>query len=216
MACCIVLEDLDRAQVWLNERNLALMRRPHLGLFITRGEFDWHESLVDLHLEREPELQGSVLQQGAGEVCEPCSRLADVAAYLQELGSRHEYCSRLVDSAEGMLGLRLDDNAHAALTYHILVVMHRVQRGKVLTVAPEVLCAAVREAEHRAAETLAARILARYRIPLKESEQGCITMQIRGAKVSRAVTGEPVELGTEQPQHEALEIAQAIVTDASL
>ena len=46
-----VLKDMDKAEKWLEEHHLSLVRRPHFGFQVVGGEDDWREAVVDFLLD---------------------------------------------------------------------------------------------------------------------------------------------------------------------
>ena len=214
-----VLKDMDRAETWLEEHKLSLIRRPHFGFQAVGREIDWREAFVDFLLDTVGEMP--LLALCAGSTAALRSRLKCQANLLHRLSAFLEdlelcYSKTLVDSIRGMRGQQFTDDAYAALVLHLAILIMCVQQGKTVELAPEHL---ERLREHRGfltAKLIAEQIDQDLDVTLAESEVACIAIQLLGAKVQQTVSDIVGAGGSDRIDPATREIVDDMLAEASV
>jgi len=214
-----VLMDMDKAEKWLLDRNLSLIRRPHFGLKVSGKEHDRRETVVGFLLHNLGRTALLALCQGSKMAFQ--SRMKGKVGLLRELSTFVQHlglgCSRrFVDAIETMLHLRLTDSAYASLVLHLAIQMDRIQQGKIVEVAPECMERLRGLAEFSTAKVVAEQIEQRLNIPLSESEVAYIAMHLSGAKSKRAVADIVGVSDAERIEPQLLQVVDGVLAEASL
>lgn len=214
-----VLRDMDKAEKWLEERNLSLIRRPHFGFKAVGNEDDWREAVVNLLLDTVGEMP--LLALCAGSKAALRSQLKGKVGLLRGLSAFFEdldlsYSKELVDSIERTLHLQFTDKACISLVLHLTILIRRVQQGKIVELTPEHLEALREQREFHAAKVMAEQIEQRFNTALTESEVAYIAMQLLGAKTRRTVSDIIGERDAEKSSLGVLEIVDGMLAEASV
>jgi len=181
-----VLKDMDKAEKWLEEHSLSLIRRPHFGFKAVGGERDCREAVVDFLLDTVGEMPLLVLCEGSktafrSRLKHETGLLCVLSAFLEDLDLG--YSRKLVDSFEEMLQLQFADNAYVSLALHLAILIARIRRGRIVELMPEHLESVREQKEFHAAKIVVEQIEQRFDIAPTESEVTYIAMQLLGAEI---------------------------------
>jgi mannitol operon transcriptional antiterminator len=214
-----VLKDMDKAERWLEERNLSLIRRPHFGFKAIGPETDWREAVVGFLLDTVGEMPLLALYAGSKTALRSrLKREADLLRCLSAFLEGLELCDSktLVDSMRETLHLQFTDNAYVSLVLHLAILIGRVRQGKAIELAPEHLESLREQREFFTAKLIAEQIDSSLGTALTESEVAYIAMQLLGAKIQRTVPDIVGEGEADRIDPEMAEIAEGILAEASV
>ncbi|WP_249316705.1 BglG family transcription antiterminator [Bacillus sp. FJAT-50079] len=135
-----ILRDLNHLQAWLEQRGLILIRKPNYGIQLTGPELNWRMAKFDLIKEHLLVVNRLSLQnlfvQLQYEKNLSKKTLYDQSVVLQTLLPEDDFHD-LVELLKNTLQVekyQLTDDAAVSLLIHIAIVIHRVKRGKLITI----------------------------------------------------------------------------------
>ncbi len=168
-----LLADMDRAERWLAERNLRLVRRPHYGFKVAGEERTRREASVQLMLHKLSPVGVLALCDSEGGFLPNTSDTENqwwesLLPYLrpQELRSAR----KLTDVMAAELGGRFTDSARAYITLHAALAVDAVRRGKSVQLPSDAIDKLKKQAEWRIAEAFARRVGHWLGVAVPESE----------------------------------------------
>jgi len=214
-----VLKDLDRAEEWLKERNLSLIRRPNFGFKTIGKEGDWRDTVVDFLLDTVGETPSLALYKGSkaalrsqlkGEV----GLFRVLSVFLEDL--ELSYSSKLIDLAGSILHLQFADSAYVSLVLHLAILIKHIQQGKIVELLPEHMKGLREQREFHGAKIIAEQIEQRFNIALPKSEIAYIAMQLLGAGIWQTVSDIIGEGDTEKINPEVRELVDSLLAEASI
>ncbi|MBM4464046.1 MAG: PRD domain-containing protein [Chloroflexi bacterium] len=214
-----VLSDMNKAEKWLEEHNLSLIRRPHFGFKTVGKEGDWRKAVVDFLLETVGEMPLLVLCKGSKAALR--SRMKGKVGLLRVLSAFFEnldlsYSKKLVDSIERMLHLQFTDDACVSLVLHLAILIGRVGQGKIVELPPQHLKSLREQREFHAAKIIADQIEQRFNTVLPKSEVAYIAIQLAGAKIRWTVSDIIGERSAEEIEPGVLEMVDGMLAEASI
>jgi mannitol operon transcriptional antiterminator len=140
-----ILKDLDEIENWLEEQNIRLVRKPHIGIQVSGAEHDCQQALDEL-LWGETSLSVDPVtrithSEGLNFNLQEDARLLPLVGmidhYLSALHLRRTI--GLVAKAEEQLGGRFTDDAVLHLALVLAIMSNRIQGGHHLAVEQEVV-----------------------------------------------------------------------------
>lgn len=174
-----VSHDLDRLQPWLAEQEIALVRRPGLGIYVEGTERAIRSALVrNIHEHAdEAELLALIADdadmQGAAQAAERAL-----------LGLVEPDYVRRIDTivAEETAERSIPDTSRVGLVVHLALAVRRMQQSDAIAMDAVTLAELRRAEDFRAAEGIAKRLGAAFSLTVPEAEVGYITMHLLGAR----------------------------------
>lgn len=181
-----VSHDLDRLQPWLAEQEIALVRRPGLGIYVEGTERAIRSALVRNIHDHADEAELLALigddedRQGAARAAE-CALLGLVdAAYV-----------RRIDAvvAEETAERGIPDTARVGLVVHLALAVRRMQQSDAIAMDAGTLAELRRTEDFNAGQRIAQRLGEAFSLTVPEAEIGYITMHLLGARSAALPTG---------------------------
>lgn len=207
-----VLRDLDRAEEWLGQHNLQLLRRPHYGLKIAGKECDLRGAMADLlrtslgetyllNLCGEGQSTAGLLREATGSVLRQV-----LSPFLRGLELR--YSNKLVAALESKMNVQFTDNAHVGLVLYLAISMRRIQERKSVEPCPECLDNLKRRKEFSIAREIGTRIERYLGVTVSDPEVAFIARHILGAEVRGTIA----DVISERPLKEGVrpEVKEAV------
>ena len=198
-----VSHDLDRLQPWLAEQEIALVRRPGLGIYVEGTERAIRSALVrNIHEHAdEAELLALIADnadmQGAAQAAERAL-----------LGLVDGAQIRTIDDivAEETQGRDIPDTARVGLVVHLALAVRRMQQHDAIVMDAGTLIELRRTEEFAAARMIAVQLGKVFSLSVPEAEVGYITMHLLGARSA------PLPIGASRVDNFRLvQIAQSIM-----
>jgi transcriptional antiterminator/mannitol/fructose-specific phosphotransferase system IIA component (Ntr-type) len=174
-----VLKELDPVADWLKARNLALVRKQRVGVWVEGAEYDKRKSIMELNaMAFSSDEVLSYLKENAAR-----SKLNSLQFQLLFADIDLDFLDRLVNLAEQELGRKFSDTAYGNLITHLAVMVKRLLSQKNVNL-PELRLdeGAEFSQAYGAAERLVARIEERYSLRVPRAEIHYITLHLLGAK----------------------------------
>lgn len=180
-----VRRDLEKVGRWLEQHNLRLFKRSHVGLRIVGSEHDLRQAIVAFLMENVDEAYLVALCRRGKRAA--CSHKQTKDGFWQALSSflktlELRYAQVLTASIENMLNVRFTDTSHVALVLHLAILIWRAQKGKSIEVGPESLHNFAQRKEFSVARIIAERIDRWFSLSLPESEVAYIAMLCLGTE----------------------------------
>jgi mannitol operon transcriptional antiterminator len=173
-----VSNDLDKVELWLQNYNLKLMRKPGLGIYIEGQEDEIRKAIVNLIYENIDEIQLLDL------VREKFSKETDTRERLLNLIEKETVrkLETLIFQLEDTLGYKLADNAFIGLIVHLALAIERIKKNEKIIMDEEHLQKLRNYSEFKTAAVLTNEISKVFNIEIPEDEVGYVTMHLRGSK----------------------------------
>ncbi|WP_411344851.1 PRD domain-containing protein [Paenibacillus sp. WLX1005] len=186
--------DLDRIAQWLSSFDIALVRKPGLGVYVEGSESSIRSALVHLLYESVDEYQLTHLVRDQLSPDEETGRvqfhIRNRLLNLVDDGMMDQLQTYLSD-LEREMHMKLTDSAYIGLTVHLALAIERIRRGQRITIASHILDELKQLREFRIARTLAERLEQSFDITVPEDEMGYITMHLKGAETRLSVESDP-------------------------
>lgn len=184
-----VISDLDKAEEWLGNYGIRLVRKQGLGVYVEGAEKNIRSSIMNIFYKG---LAASNIRDVLKKLDEGEARRAQTDIANRLLGLVDEkvihQVEKVIISMEKSLGEKLTDDAYIGLMAHIILAISRLRNGDVIKVRKEVL-ASVKDTAEYVIATQAKRMLEEdFDIQIPEDEVAYITMHLRGAKIKGAPT----------------------------
>ena len=182
-----IFKDLETVGEWLRQRDLSLVKRPRVGIYVNGSEVKRRSALGELYFERVQSQE--VLHYAANTGMD--DRFNN--HLLGELVSqeRSQVLAESVRELEKMLGRQFSDDTCGNLIIHLAVCLRRAEEGAPVD-APAIRNLEGTE-EFQAASQVMARLSQRLDIQLPRSEVEYFTYHLLGARILRQEGGEGAE-----------------------
>ncbi len=170
-----ISHDMDRLVPWFESKNIKLLRKPGLGVYLEGSELNIRRALVD-YLYENHEHQ-SLVNFISYTLDDPLLKdgILDKYIFLQ--------VRQVLSDFEAILMTRLTENAYTSLTIHLTIAVQRVLRGDRIHMHQEVLSQLRQDIQFEISRAIGASISERFHIVFPEDELGYITMHLMGAKL---------------------------------
>ncbi len=140
-----ILKDLDEIENWLQSQNIALIRKPHFGIQVDGAEHDCQQALAELLWGEAPFSADNVTEithsEGLRFNLQRDARLLPLVGEIDKFlsGLQLRRTIGLVAKAEEQLAGRFTDDAVLHLALVFAIMSNRIQGGKHLHVADELI-----------------------------------------------------------------------------
>lgn len=162
-----VLEDIRKAKLWLNKRDINLIAKKGKGFYLEAKESCIRKAWTEL-LENYPKMPNKKIG-GIG-----------IREYFNDLDLA--YIEECVSWAEKELTIIFEDRSYAALVIHLAIALKRIQVGRDIIMPREELEFLERTDEFRVAWRLALNLEKHYSLKIPLAEIGYITHHLIGSK----------------------------------
>ncbi|MFH2038767.1 MAG: BglG family transcription antiterminator [Chloroflexota bacterium] len=197
----IVLKDIKKAELWLVEYDLTLLRRPRLGFQIAGSLLNWRTALEAFFFETLGEAGLSSITNGntnnlrnylQGRV----SLARKVTSFLDD--PTLSLVDGMVQKAEARLHLQFTDRSYSLLVIRLVILIQQLRLGVTISLSPEQLGELKQLKEYSVAEELGVIIEQTLKIKFPDTEAAYITMQLLGARTRKpfsnsTVHSEPID-----------------------
>ena len=177
-----ISNDLDKLEPYFREQGLKLLRKPGLGVSLLGDERDLRRAIVRYIYEHVGE--ENLLNLMRDNLPEENESVAQVSKFLLELIDAGEWrrLEKMIRDTESDLGYKLSDNAFIGLAIHLSLTMRRIKNHEAVALDEENFSRIKSSREFAAAEKLAEKIAAIFKIDVPLSEICYIAMHILGAR----------------------------------
>src|SRR5690349_12088773 len=140
-----ILKDLDEIENWLQSQNIGLIRKPHFGIQVDGAEHDCQQALAELLWGEAPFSADNVTEithsEGLRFNLQRDARLLPLVGEIDKFlsGLQLRRTIGLVAKAEEQLAGRFTDDAVLHLALVFAIMSNRIQGGKHLHVADELI-----------------------------------------------------------------------------
>lgn len=195
-----VFEDVDKAEKWLQDHGLNLIRRPNFGFKVVGKEGNCRGAIVDFLMETTDLMCLLHLCQGSeAKICSSLRGKTQLFRALSEFIESLEvgFSVDVIRSMASFLQLQLADSDYVSLVLNMAVLIWRVQGGDTVELSTEHLKNLKERREFQAAIIASEMISQRFDVDLSESEVAYIAMHLTGVKTQKipphSVEGSKVE-----------------------
>ena len=181
-----IINDLNKVENWLQQRNLELVRKPNYGIEIRGDEDNWRRAVFDfLEESSSPEDTSSLLTLFKNK-----NNLSSFITSYQELlnlinSSQVKYIKNIIRRIEKELDFSFTDAAFSALVLHIVIALQRILKNKDINMNSKQLLLLKEKKEFEIAGKIVAELEDKFELDIPESEIGYITLHLLGAKFRR-------------------------------
>ncbi len=174
-----VLKEMDDLEHWMASRQLMMIRKPRIGIYIKGSELSRRNAMIELMSET----------IGIDEIFNyfskkmVLSRTDHIKFDLIFSAVDIDYINQLIQSAEKNLEKRFTDEAYSNLLTHISLMLKRIQLDKNIKL-PKIKMENVTDtAEYKEATQMVAALNQRYKVDIPVDEIKFITIHLLGAQV---------------------------------
>ena len=181
-----ISNDLDKVEQWFAKQEIALIRKPGLGVYIEGLETNIRKAMVHFIYENIEEDQ--LLSVIRNSLMKSSQQSTDIEIRTQRRLLNlinKEVIHKLESSiheAEEKIGHKLADSAYVGLIVHLALAVQRISKNEEITIDQEFLQELKKYPEYLIATDMVESIGKSFVIEVPESEIGYITMHIRGSK----------------------------------
>ena len=181
-----ISNDLDKVEQWFDKRDIILIRKPGLGIYIEGTETNIRKAMVHFIYENieEDKLLGVIrnsLMKSGNQVADIETKTQRRLLNLINKEVIHKLESSIHDAEEKM-GHKLADSAYVGLIVHLALAVQRIKKNEEISIDQDFLQELKKYPEYLVATDMVASIAKNFVINIPESEIGYITMHIRGSK----------------------------------
>jgi mannitol operon transcriptional antiterminator len=191
-----ILKDLDEIENWLQRQNIGLIRKPHFGIQVDGAEHNCQQALAELLWGETPFSADHVTEithsDGLRFNLQRDARLlplvGEIDKYVSDLQLRRTI--GLVAKAEEQLGGRFTDDAVLHLALVFAIMSNRIQGGKHLHVANEVLASLQTAKMWPVASYASSRLGREANVTWRDADTAGVAMEMMAAPRNDAFPGE--------------------------
>jgi transcriptional antiterminator/mannitol/fructose-specific phosphotransferase system IIA component (Ntr-type) len=181
-----IINDLNKVEDWLQQRDLELLRKPNYGIEIRGDEDNWRRAVFDF-------LEESSSKEDANSLLTLFKNKNNLSSFIssyQELlnlinSSQVKTIKDIIRSVEKELDFSFTDAAFSALVLHIVIALQRILKNKDINMNSRQLLLLKKKKEFEIAGKIVAELENEFELEIPESEIGYITLHLLGAKFRR-------------------------------
>jgi mannitol operon transcriptional antiterminator len=174
-----ILKDTKSIEEWLVDRNMKLIKKPRVGVFIEGTEIDRRKALIDLASE-------TISTKDIVNFMNRKIALSKInSLQFDTLFSEIDidFLNNIIIECEKTLGREFSDEAYGNLLTHIAIMIKRIQLKKNLYIPDINIENLSATREYNIAEKMVVHIEKKYKISVPVKEISYIALHILGAKV---------------------------------
>lgn len=181
-----IINDLNKVENWLQQRNLELLRKPNYGIEIRGDEDNWRRAVFDF-------LEESSSREDASSILNLFKKQNNLSSFIssyQELlnlinSSQVKTIKDIIRRIEKKLDFSFTDAAFSALVLHIVIAVQRILKNRDINMNSRQLLLLKKKKEFGIAGKIVAELEDKFELEIPESEIGYITLHLLGAKFRR-------------------------------
>lgn len=179
--------DLDKLENWIRERDLNLVRKPGLGIYIEGEEDKIRQSISSMVYEfiDEEQIINIIKEKISLDKKDKNKLELDIKNRLLSLIEKDtiKTIEKYVAQMESEEDLHLADSAYIALIVHLSLAMQRIKNEEKIEFNEEALKELRNLTEFSVAKKLAIKLSEAFNVSIPDGEIGYITMHLKGAKL---------------------------------
>ena len=179
-----VFKDLEQAGEWLEKRDLTLVKRPKVGIYVVGEEVKRRSALGELYSEQLPSQE--ILHYATGTALEDRFDSRILGQVMTQ--ERAQVLAESIRALEQALGRQFSDDTCSNLILHLAVCIARIQEGVAMDVST--MQNLGKTEEYQAAAQTLTRLGGRLGIHFPRGEIEYFTYHLLGARVLRQEGGE--------------------------
>ena len=181
-----IINDLNKVENWLQQRNLELLRKPNYGIEIRGDEDNLRRAVFDF-------LEESSSREDASSILNLFKKKNNLSSFIssyQELlnlinSSQVKTIKDIIRRIEKKLDFSFTDAAFSALVLHIVIAVQRILKNKDINMNSRQLLLLKKKKEFEIAGKIVSELEDKFELEIPESEIGYITLHLLGAKFRR-------------------------------
>lgn len=170
-----ISSDLDKAEKWIAQYALKLIRRPGLGVYIIGEEKDKRSAIADLVYEKI-----SANQIMSFIRVNNSSFQSEIWEFIDK--DITDTLSKFLDEAQLLLGYQPADDAYSALAIHLAIALQRIRSEKLVSLETEFIKELQENPEYDIAKRLLQKVAHGLNIDIPKIEIAYIAMYLKGCK----------------------------------
>lgn len=179
--------DLDKLEDWIRERELKLVRKPGLGIYIEGEEDKIRQAISSMVYEfvDEEQIINIIKEKISLDKKDKNKLELDIKNRLLSLIEKDtiKTIEKYVSQMEGEEELHLADSAYIALIVHLSLAMQRIKNEEKIDFNEEALNELRNLPEFDIARKLSEKLAKAFDVSIPDGEIGYITMHLKGAKL---------------------------------
>lgn len=181
-----VSNDLDKLEAWFADHDLALIRKPGLGVCLHGSESDIRKAIVHYIYENisEQDLLGIFHDHFSKSISEDCTLAVTASKRLLNLMDKNavDKLAQALRQTEETMEYKFSDSTYVGLIVHLALGLERIKKAEKIEITPDFLAELKARPEYAVAKTIAAKVAEAFAIEIPEAEAGYITMHLVGAR----------------------------------
>ncbi|MFD3156209.1 BglG family transcription antiterminator [Haloimpatiens sp. FM7330] len=174
-----ILKEMDCIENWLFKKNLFLIRKPRVGIYIEGSEIEKRKAIIEVASETISTTD--IFNYINRKMVQSKINNLQFEVLFSEVDV--DFLNDLVIEAEKELGKEFSDEAYGNLITHMAIMIKRIQLNKNIYL-PEVDLNMVKEyKEYDVSKKIISKIKDKYNIHVPAEETGYIALHLLGAKV---------------------------------
>lgn len=181
-------KELDQIKTWLAQYGVHLRRRAGVGVYIEGTETAYRLAVeAAITTFSDPGDLLRLLKQGSIQE-QACNFPLDFIVH-EDMQS----IQNVLTQAERRLNVHLTDSGFAGLFVHIALTIHRVRKGKLISMEPDRMVRSRLLPEYAVAEYITDQLKQFFSLHLPPDETGFITMLLAGSRIWKRDVGDYIE-----------------------
>lgn len=177
-----VLNELDVVEEWLRDRNLKLIRKPRVGLYVLGSEINKRKAIMDI--ASDTITTEELINYMNNKIAATKVDNFQFETLFSDIDLN--FLNGLINYAENRLNRKFSDEAYTNLITHISIMIKRIQLGKKIYI-PDINFEYIQNTdEYETSREIVERIEKKFNIMVPKEEIEYIALHLLGAKALKS------------------------------
>lgn len=182
----VVTRILKDVEIWLEEKDIQLVKKPKIGIFIKTSESDWRKSVAELlSYEIDNKYVVRYLEKLSSEIIETSTSMDYVSSQYFNMifnGIDISLLGELITRLEKETKTKLVDSSFIALMVHIALAVKRLKSKKAICFEAGNLEKIMNNHEFSIIKSVVNEYQEKFNVVINDDEIGYITLHLLGSK----------------------------------
>lgn len=174
-----VLKEMDLIEKWLKTKNLYLIRKPRVGIYVEGSELSKRKAIIEVASETISTTD--IFNYINSKMAQSKINNLQFSMLFSEIDI--DFLNGLIRNAELELCKEFSDEAYGNLITHLAIMIKRIQLNKKIYLPGVDIKSIEKYKEYEAARNIVYKIEKKYEIQVPREETEYITLHLLGAKV---------------------------------
>jgi transcriptional antiterminator len=190
-----IIKDLHKAQAWLKDYQIQLLKRQNYGCIVEGPEINLRKALSALVIEGVGEINllmliGNLKQIRLQQIADDGQVQKEIRLYLQSLNI--EFYNDLLNLIQDISHERFTDRAHTHLVLQLAIMTQRITGGRVVEIPASDVDILRSKSHFHLAATIVEKLHKSSRIKISDPEIAYLTLLLIEAEVKRPMVNEAI------------------------